>query len=283
VTLDFTTSIKLVLALAGFLLVARYGSRDKRIVGVLLTFPLLNGMALLTSPDPMRVASVIYPLVIFNSILFWVAVSSVQWVPPNGSALPRHFLLMLRVIAWGVTWGFIGYLITENHDKIPSGPIWFSACGAIVVAIMFALWRQPGKDKTVTAESSWRHWVDWSVRVALFVLAFLCLAYVAQNASDQKWVGMAGAFPLPGIFAIASLSVTSRADQLKPIRDTVLLGPMLVIPFTWLFGHLVLLLPAGYLGTIIGIGALVAAWTISFAVVVWVVPILERRLDSASR
>ena len=41
-------AIKLLLAVAAFVLIGWFGARDKRIGGVLLTFPLLNGIAMLT-------------------------------------------------------------------------------------------------------------------------------------------------------------------------------------------------------------------------------------------
>jgi len=278
VTFDLGIVLKLVLAAAGFLLVAHYGTRDRRIVGALLTFPLLNGIALLSSPDPMRVAAAIYPVVIFNSALFWAALSSVGWVPPTGHAFHPNFWLFIRVLVWGGAWGAGAYCITMNDDKVPSSLTWFFGYGVAVVAIIAKSWRPPPK-KESKPEGNSRHWADWSVRLGLFVFVFLCLNYAVQTAPDQKWVGMAGSFPLPGIFAIATLSVITQARQLRPIRDTVLLGPILVIPFTWLFAHLAVILPGGQLGTSVGILALIVAWAISFAIVIVGVPVIERQLD----
>ena len=66
--------IKLPLALVVFLLVAYAGSVSKRVAGVLLTFPILNGIAMhRRRDDPVTVADAIYPLVIFNCVLFAVA------------------------------------------------------------------------------------------------------------------------------------------------------------------------------------------------------------------
>jgi uncharacterized membrane protein (GlpM family) len=211
--------------------------------------------------------------------LFWTILSAVQWVPPKGIALRSSILLITRVLLWGVAWAFGGYFLISIQEHVPAGPIWFFAYSGIVVVTSRVLWEQPNKAENPSGDKAPRFWFDWGTRVTLFVIVFLCLAYTVQNASDQKWVGMAGAFPLPGIFAIASLSVTAKARQLTPIRDTVLMGPVLVIPFTWIFGHLVVQLPAGILGVSLGIAALVAAWLISFGLVIWLVPVVEGWLD----
>ena len=67
--------IKLPLALLVFLLVAYAGTVSKRVAGVLLTFPILNGIAIIASDDPVTVADAIYPLVIFNCVLFAIVIS----------------------------------------------------------------------------------------------------------------------------------------------------------------------------------------------------------------
>jgi hypothetical protein len=282
-TLYTLTLVKLVLALTGFLLVTYYGERDKRIVGVLLTFPLLNGVALLSSPDPIKVASAIYPLVIFNSLLFWTILSAVRWLPPQWIELRSSVLLITRVLLWGAAWAVGACSLMEIQEDLPTGPIWFVAYSGIAMAVIHVLWERPNRRENPSGDRAPRFWFDWGTRVALFVIVFLGLAYTVQNASDQRWVGMAGAFPLPGIFAIASLSVTTKSEQLISIRDTVLLGPVLVIPFTWVFGHFVNQLPPGLAGASIGIAALLVAWFISFGLVIWIVPLIERWLDPLPR
>src|SRR5215218_7981166 len=65
------TKAALALASAAFVLVGWIGARDKRVGGLLLTFPLLNGIAMLTGVDPIGVAETIYVMVIWNCLLFW--------------------------------------------------------------------------------------------------------------------------------------------------------------------------------------------------------------------
>ena len=89
--------IKLPLALLVFLLVAYAGTVSKRVAGVLFTFPILNGIAIIASDDAVTVvADAIYPLVIFNCVLFAALISLPRTLPPVG-ALPRWGRLFARV------------------------------------------------------------------------------------------------------------------------------------------------------------------------------------------
>jgi hypothetical protein len=92
------------------------------------------------------------------------------------------------------------------------------------------------------------------------------------------------ALPLPGLFAVAALMDDAEEQPpslaaLKQIRDTLFLGPLLVIPFNWVFSHLLAsVLPpdasvARYL-------ALFAMWTIAALAVMRIVPRLVAALDA---
>src|SRR5262249_1311488 len=79
--------VKLLLGVLAFVLVGWLGARDKRIGGVLLTFPLLNGIAMLTEVDPVGIAGTIYLIVIWNCILFLVAIHRYDRLPPLPAGL----------------------------------------------------------------------------------------------------------------------------------------------------------------------------------------------------
>src|SRR5437870_3194283 len=105
-------ALKLPLALAVFLVIAYAGTADKRIAGVLFTFPILDGVAIIASPDPTVVADAIYPLVMFNCVLFAAVISFAQSLPPV-SALPRGAKLFVRVATWSLAWSAGAWLITD--------------------------------------------------------------------------------------------------------------------------------------------------------------------------
>jgi hypothetical protein len=279
-TLDF---IKLALGLGAFVFIVLVGARDKRITGLLLTFPVMNGIALLTSTDPLRAAQAIYLLVVFNTLFFWAAVMTVRWVPPGSGELHPIPLLVFRVAVWTVLWGVAAYFLTDYRDRFPSGVVLFAIQSVVAIGVGYLLWsRAPRAERRASAQSPLAEGLNWAVRIILFLIAFGVLLYTAQNAADQKWVGMASAFPLPGLFGLAHLASVDSAEQLRPIRDTVLFGPLLVIPFNWMFASVVTVIPIGPLDAY-HIAALLAAWAVALALVFWLVPAIAQFMDRRAK
>jgi hypothetical protein len=276
--------LKLPLALAVFLVVAYAGTISQRIAGVLFTFPILNGVAIIASPDPVTVANAIYPLVIFNCILFAAIISFPQTLPPIGTTLPRTAALFARVIAWSIAWFAGAFVLTLFHDALPGGAVLLAGAAAFALLFMLTCWTRPD----ARADAAPRHrgigFVPfWANRTGLARIVFFCLAYavlvlVSHHALDEKWVGMASALPLPGFFALATL-VESGTD-VRPIRDTLFLGPLLVIPFNAAFSHLMAgtMLPAWWLRYAV----LFAMWAFAATAAVLLVPRLAAYLDRRS-
>ncbi len=126
--------LKLPLALLVFLLIAYAGTVSRRIAGVLLTFPILNGIAIIASPQPVVVADAIYPLVIFNCVLFALVITFPDALPPV-RALPRTLRLFARVTAWSIVWVAGAYLLTDFRAAIPGAGTLLA--GSAVFAILF--------------------------------------------------------------------------------------------------------------------------------------------------
>lgn len=273
--LDF---IKLALGLGAFAFIVVVGARSKRIAGVLLTFPTMNGIALLTTPDPFRVAQAIALIVVFNTLLFWSAVTVIRWVPPARTISDPFVLLVCRVLAWTAVWCLGAYYLTDYRDAFPSGMILFALQLVIVAAAACALWRPPAAAKAGPRRTFFGGALNWVVRIILFVIVYAALLYAARHAQDQKWTGMASALPIVGFFSLAALSTENTDEELRPIRDTVLLGPLLVIPFNWAFAWIVTAAPAGP-WSVFHIAALVAAWAIALAFVFLLVPRFARTMD----
>ena len=285
-------ALKLPLALLVFLVISYAGTTDRRIAGVLFTFPILNGVAIVASPQPIVVADAIYPLVIFNCALFALVISFPRVLPPVGR-LPRGAKLFVRVALWSLAWFAGAWLITDFRAAIPSAGFLFIASLIFAILFVLLLWtKTPQATEAPRANSLSAHWSRfisfWAnstglARIAFFVLAYACLSFAARVALDEKWVGMASALPLPGFFALATL-IDDAEEQpaslpaLQQIRDMLFLGPLLVIPFNWALAHALVALPpdanaARYL-------ALFALWTIAALGVVWLVPRLAAALDT---
>lgn len=271
--------IKLALGLAAFVFIVAVGSRNKRVAGVLLTFPVMNGVALLTSPDPFRVADAIALLVVFNTLLFWAAVMTLRWVPPQPERWGPLALLICRVLVWTAVWGGAAYWLTDNRDRFPSAMILFALQLAFAVGSASLLWGQPPRPKQKTSPlTSLSDRLNWTVRIVLFLVIYAALLYTAQHTSDQKWTGMASALPIIGFFGLAYLSTQNTEAQLQPIHDTILLGPLLVIPFNWSLASVITATPGGPAGAF-HIAELLAAWAIALALVFALVPAIASFMD----
>ncbi len=275
-------AIKLALGLAAFVFIVVVGSRNKRIAGVLLTFPVMNGVAFLTSPDPFRVADAIALLVVFNTLLFWAAVMTLRWVPPQPKRWGPLALLICRVLAWTVVWCIAAYWLTDYRDRFPSGTMLFAIQLVFAIGVASVLWSKPPRpEQKASTPASMSDRLNWIVRIVLFLAVYAVLLYTAQHTPDQKWTGMASALPIIGFFGLASLSTENAEQQLQPIRDTILFGPLLVIPFNGSFAFFLAKTPGGPLG-LFHITALLAAWASALALVFWLVPVIENYMDRRS-
>jgi hypothetical protein len=275
--------IKLPLALAVFLLVAYAGTISQRIAGVLFTFPILNGVAIIASPDPVAVADAIYPLVIFNCVLFAAVISFPRVLPPVTDALPRTAALFLRVVTWSAAWLAGAFVLTLFHERLPGGAILLAGAAVFAVAFMLTCWTPHVATSEAVRRPAAGFVAFWASRTGLARIVFFCLAYAvlvsaSRVALDEKWVGMASALPLPGFFALATL--IESGVSVRPIRDTLFLGPLLVIPFNWAFSHaLVDALPQV---SWLRYAVLFAMWAVAALAVVLLVPRLAAYLDRRS-
>jgi hypothetical protein len=247
---------------------------------VLFTFPILNGVAIVTSSDPVRVADAIYPLVMFNCVLFAGLISFPHLLPLE--RWPRDIRLITRAVMSSIAWFAGAYLITDLRADLPGAAILFVVSAIIAVAFMSVFWRAQPNDDSKAHTTFLSFWLNpigaW--RVVLFVIAYACLSVASHAALDEKWVGMASALPLPGLFALATLidDTDSQPQALHALRDTVFLGPLLVIPFNWTFAHaLVAALPQGAL--LPRYLVLLALWTCAAFAVLLIIPRLAAYFD----
>lgn len=275
--------IKLVAAVFAFSAIGYAGVRDKRLTGALLTFPILNGIALLTDPAPFVVADTIYAVVIFNSILFAFLISFGHRFT-RGSGDRKQRIIQL-VLVWGALW-FAGAFFLTNRPAIINGLSLFVISATICVGFTWLAWTKT----TAAAEDSsrdiryfdfWRS-EDKPIRILIFIGAFLILLVVSATLSST-WVGTFSAMPLPGLFALASLTVdTDDPKALRPIRNTVFWGPVLVIPFNFFFAAAVTRLDSASLPSLLGIPVLFGFWLVAFAIIYFLVRLLAPRLEHRS-
>ena len=90
---------------------------DKRIAGVLLTFPILNGIGILTGSDPLAVADLIYAVVVFNGLLLFLMVALCNALPPRDAS--PNVKLVVRLIVWTAIWAIGAPLVIVWRDHLP--------------------------------------------------------------------------------------------------------------------------------------------------------------------
>ena len=248
-----------IFAVTGWL--GRY--HDKRIAGVLLTFPILNGIGILTGGDPLAVANSIYVVVVVNGLLLFVAIRFVDVLPPLPDGLSANATLAARLIVWTALWAVGAWSVVTWRDSLPGPGVLITAQCVFAALVGGLAWRAPRK-----AEHA----------LALFTLCCIALL-VAANSWESKWVGMLSALPLPGLFAVATLSVLEARKDFAVIGDSVLFGPIFVIAFNWTYAHVVLRLPAaGH--TLLGLAALIILLAVNAALIFWIVPQISAYLDA---
>jgi hypothetical protein len=220
-------------------------------------------------------------MVTFNSVLFTLIITGVDWLPPGAARLPELASLLYRLLAWSGIWLVCAYALTLVRDALPPGWVLLLIQAGVVAAYVWFAWRPaPPPRATAAPGSALEAGANWGARIILFVLVFGVLLYTAQHASDPRWVGMASSLPLPGLFALAYLSTKQRKEDLRPIADTVLFGPLLVIPFNALFAAWMVFLSGPPTGAAIALLSLPLAWGAGLGLLFWLIPRIERYLDA---
>ena len=284
--------VKLLLGLLVFAGVGYIGKfYDKRIAGVLLTFPILNGIGILTGSDPLAVANSIYAVVVVNGIVLFLMIAWCDRLPPLASA-PPNVKLVVRLIVWAGVWAVFAPLAILWRNDLPGAGGLLLAQFVIVIAAGVLFWQPKVRGLRESADGpeapTWRHaeafiafWRtrDCIKRLLLFT-ACSTLLLAAALVTTSQWLGMLSALPVPGLFAVATLSIIEKRDYFERMRDTVLLGPISVIAFNWIYAHVVLHLPAGIFARPASGIAVMALLLFADAVFIfWSTPLVTRLFD----
>jgi hypothetical protein len=283
--------LKLLLGSAAFAVLGYVGRfYDKRIAGVLLTFPILNGIGILTGADPLAVADSIYAVVVFNGLLLFLTISCCRVLPPLPDTASAHTKLVARLAVWTMIWALGAVLVVLYRRHLP-GPLGlFLIQIAIAVTAAVVIWKAPRHDlamppaaRTFAAHGRALFAFWWNgagfLRLGLFVVCCVLLL-VAANFYESKWIGMLSALPLPGLFAVATLSALETRQDFDLIRDSVLLGPVSVVAFNWIFAQIVAALPSNpAMHTMLGTSALILLLLADAVSIFWIVPRISAYLD----
>jgi hypothetical protein len=272
--------VKLALGLGVFVALGYLGRfYDKRLAGVLLTFPILNSIGIITGDDPLAVADAVYAVVLLNGLILFFMIGFCERLTPLTGA-SDNVRLVARVAVWTAIWAICAPLITAFRDGLP-GIVGILALQIVLAALAVVfVWAPPvaaangGAPRlslTGHLQALIELWGNASgiVRMGLFVLC--CgLLFLAAHFYTSKWVGMFS----------ATLSGMNVQEDFKLMRDTVLIGALVVNVFNWLFAHLFVRLPFdGTAHTVSGLVMLVGMMAADAVLLFWLVPRISAYLD----
>jgi hypothetical protein len=132
-------AIKLALGLIAFLIIGYVGQfYDKRIAGLLLTFPILNAIGILTGADPFAVADAISAVVVVNGLLFYLLLSYPEFIPRLRWARNPAPRLLVQLAGWTLMWLIAAFIATAFREELPRAAYFF---GLLLAISAFLTWR----------------------------------------------------------------------------------------------------------------------------------------------
>src|SRR5438270_10465 len=116
----FIIAIKLALGLIAFLIIGYVGQfHDRRIAGLLLTFPILNAVGILTGADPFAVADAISAVVVINGLLFYFLLSYPDFSPRFRWTWNPSSRLLAQLAGWTLMWLVAAFIVTAFRNRLP--------------------------------------------------------------------------------------------------------------------------------------------------------------------
>jgi hypothetical protein len=278
---------KLIFGTLAFLLIGYLGSSsDRRVAGVMLTFPVLNGIGPLTSPDkdPVAVAAAMMPMIALNALLFFCFITAFLSARSAARGASRRMLAYGIGVAGALIWFLVAWQVMPALEPVVPSPGVSTVLNAAAVAVITPLiWSVPAIAQSGAAPPNRQpfaaFWWQRRWRVAFFV-ASLFVLLAAAAFSSAEWLGRLSALPLVPLCVLAGLAIDDP-DSLPPIRDPIFIGPALAMVFVW--AYTIALVPVQALGGtaywLLGIITLAAGWAACFLVIRWSTPRLAAALD----
>jgi len=247
---------------------------DWRVAGMMLTFPMLNGMALVSAREHARkTGESMVPIVTLNGAMCFLLALALAW-----SDTARAHPLALTLLA-GVVWLCVYLVLEARNVEVPWGWAIFSftvACVAASVAITIWLWpacTTLATEIPVRAGGLTGVLESW-IRIVLFALSLLLVFVVAHFYRDaHAAIGRLGALPVVPLFGLYTVGSVLASDpaaipKLESMRSMVLVGWMFALVFAVVLAAYVARTSSPRSGTLGHLAALVVGWAICLAGIV---------------
>jgi hypothetical protein len=266
------------LAFSGVLWAAR--DANQRAIGMMLTFPALNGVVLLTVTDKVvsEMVIAIFPLMFFNGLLAAIFI----WLRRKLSG--RQWLAIgVCLLLWGAITVLLEWDALWPHRK----GVAIAAAVLIVGCAAWAFRRLRRADVQEVAppadQASLSTFLrDRAQRIFWFFVSFAIVSLAAYAWSDaHSLVGRLSALPLVPLFVL-HWAVNERRVDLEELRTSALIGPVAAMGFLFLFAYSLSFIrtDAGALHPwywVIGTALLLAEWELTRRVIVGLSLLTYRR------
>lgn len=228
-------------------------SKNPRAAGMMLTFPALNGLGLLTaeSHNLHLMARAMLPMIALNGLLcatYIVAQRQLRSRLPHLSPVVQGCTVLGACVAlWGMVAVWVAPLLQAYLASSRQIMAFMStyAVGSVVLTVRL-LW-SPADEHGRGRQRFWGVIRANAVRVS-GMLSLLVLVMLVARHGAEAWAGRLSAVPLIPFYSLLMLSSTRvntpyKGARLEQVGGTVLLGPLVAMPFVWVFVHYLSALP----------------------------------------
>ena len=213
-------------------------SGDTRIAGMMLTFPVLNGMSLMMTPRPQKreMAAAMLPVIALNGLLAHAFIAVVDQMGAAATVRAAPWLPWALVAAGMAVW-LAGCLFLS---RLGAAAQWRLLAVWLAASVLLAIWWWPGCQTTpsaaipdpvtVLSRNAWR--------IGLFAATLGGLLALADvGGTRHGWLGRLGAFPILPLFSLAIIASApgAIADRMADLRAPILIGLILAMALAWIY------------------------------------------------
>jgi hypothetical protein len=209
---------------------------DWRVAGMMLTFPMLNGMALVSAQEnAVATGQSMVPVVALNGTMCFLFTLALAW-----SETARANPLALTLLATAL-WICV-YAWLETRNVIVPARAWAAFAGlCVTLSVVLTYWLWPACVEILRAApvrvGGLAGVLEGWIRILLFGISLLivfAVAHLCRNAHAA--IGRLGALPIVPLFGLYTVASVLTADpralpKLDAMRSMVLVGWMVALLF----------------------------------------------------
>lgn len=244
---------------------------DYRVAGMMLTFPMLNGIGLLGAGlHAERQVKATLPVIVLNGLMCFVFVSALV-VSQSARANPAA-VTGLAVTAW---LGVYALLESRGIAFARSSPMTAFAIGAAAAAVGVTYWMWPGCStasvQAVIRAGGLAGVMEGWVTILMFAASLAIFFWFARKYQDSHAaIGRLAALPMVPLFGLYTVATLLRPDpaaltNLETLQSMVLIGWTFAMLFAVVFARYVVRATSAGSSTLAMAAVLIAGWAICLA------------------